>query len=285
VKDEEVDHPPQNGEPAKAGIGVLILKGFLWLPVICLLLVILSVFLQSVSVWLEIPFRMGLGWAFHLQHTLPEIRWSAEMVFSSLIAMALAALSLNYVARRLCLLRDSKAPVWTWRATAGVTLSVAVLFGSAVCGAGIVHQMSWLMRTEWITDGFGASLYGPNANKARQLVFLTKDYGSQAGGYLPKYLEDLQYSMEEPGDIQPLLIPKSQDGAVPEPWIYLGASLPTNAPAWLPILAQPRPIKTSQKSMRVVFLMSGESKVLNEQEYQTLLSRRRAYLQEKSNRP
>lgn len=245
---------------------------------ILLLLVVLLFILEPFGVVLEVPFRLFAGWAFHLQHTLPDVSWSVEMIVSSVIAIILASFSLDVVARRLCIRHDTKQPAWSWRATVGVTLGVAVLFGSAICGTGIVHQMSWLMRSEWITDGFSGQLFGSDANKARQLVMLAKSFGNQAGGYLPERLEDLQDYMEEPGDIQPLLIPKTRNGEVPEPWIYLGSRLPTNAPGWLPVLVQPRPTKLRHQNMRVVFSLDGESKALNEEEYQVLLSRWRGYL-------
>lgn len=277
------DQPSHDTVPARGPTfkkaGVLLLRGFLWLILVFLLLILIAIFIQPLSVLLEVPFRLGAGWAFHLQHTLPEIRWSMEMILSSVSAVLVAAFSLNYVASRLLTKDSSKAPAWSWRATAGVTLGVAVLFGSSICGAGIVHQMSWLMRTEWITDGFSGRLFGPDANKARQLVMLAKSFGNQAGGYLPERLEDLQDYMEGPEGVQPLLIPKTRNGEVPEPWIYLGSRLPTNAHGWLPVLVQPRPTKVRGQNLRVVFSLDGESKALNEEEYQVLLSRRRGYLQ------
>jgi len=265
--------------------GVVLLRCFLWLILIFLLLILIATVIMPLSVLLEVPFRLGAGWAFHLQHTLPEIRWSMEMILNSVGAVLLAAFSLNYVASRLYTKDSSKAPAWSWRATAGVTLGVAVLFGSSICGAGIVHQVSWLMRTEWITDGFSGQLFGPDANKARQLVMLAKSFGNQAGGYLPERLEDLQDFMEEPGDIQPLLIPKTRDAEVPEPWIYLGSRLPTSAPGWLPVLVQPRSTKVRGQNLRVIFSLDGESKALNEKEYQVLLSRLRGYLQSQPVKP
>lgn len=252
-----------------------IFRTLLILVVLLLLLIITSPFFFV----LEVPFRLFAGWAFHLQHTLPDVSWSVEMIVSSVVAIILASFSLDVVARRLCIRRESKQAAWSWRATVGVTLGVAVLFGSAICGTGIVHQMSWLMRSEWITDGFSGRLFGPDANKARQLVMLAKSLGNQAGGYLPERLEDLQDYMEEPGDIQPLLIPKTRNGEVPEPWIYLGSRLPTNAPGWLPVLVQPRPTIMRHQNMRVVFSLDGASQALDEKAYQVLLSRWRGYLQ------
>jgi hypothetical protein len=279
MKDDQPSHDtvPARGTTFKKA-GVLLLRGFLWLILVFLLLILIATVIQPLSVLLEVPLRLGVGWAFHLQHTLPEIRWSMEMIVSGVSAVFLAAFSLNYVASRLYAKASSKVSAWSWRATAGVTLGVAVLFGSAICGAGIVHQISWLMRSEWITDGFSGRLFGPDANKARQLVMLAKSLGTQAGGYLPEHLKDLQNFMEEPDDIQPLLIPKTQNGEVPEPWIYLGSRLPTNAPGWLPVLVQPRPMKMRGQNLRVVFSLDGESKALNEEEYQVLLSRWRGYL-------
>lgn len=277
------DQPSHDTAPARGPTlkiaGVVLLRGFLWLILVFLLLILIAIFIQPLSVLFEIPLRLGAGWAFHLQHTLPEIRWSMEMILSSVSAILMAAFSLNYVASRLSTKDSSKAPAWSWRATAGVTLGVAVLFGSSICGSGIVHQVSWLMRTEWITDGFSSQLFGPDANKARQLVMLAKSLGNQAGGYLPERLQDLQDFMEEPGDIQPLLIPKTRNAEVPEPWIYLGSRLPTTAPGWLPVLVQPRSTKVRDQNLRVVFSLDGESKALNEKEYQVLLSRWRGYLQ------
>ena len=277
--DEPSQEPPLSRPKAIKGAAVSLLRGMWRLFTILLLLIVLLFIFEPFGFALEVPLRLGAGWAFHLQHTLPEIRWSMEMILSSVSAILMAAFSLNYVASRLFTKDSSKAPAWSWRATAGVTLGVAVLFGSSICGAGIVHQVSWLMRTEWITDGFSGQLFGPDANKARQLVMLAKSFGNQAGGYLPERLEDLQDFMEEPGDIQPLLIPKTRNSEVPEPWIYLGSRLPTIAPGWLPVLAQPRPTKVRDQNLRVVFSLDGESKALNEKDYQVLLSRWRGYLQ------
>ncbi len=278
------DNEPSQQTPslrptAIRGESVSLLSGMLRLLLILVVLLLLLIIAPPFLFVLEVPFRLFAGWAFHLQHTLPDVSWSVEMIVSSVIAIILASFSLDVVARRLCIRHDPKQASWSWRATVGVTLGLAVLFGSAICGTGIVHQLSWLMRSEWITDGFSSQLFGPDANKARQLVMLAKSLGNQAGGYLPERLEDLRDYMEEPVDIQPLLIPKTRNGEVPEPWIYLGSRLPTNAPGWLPVLVQPRPTKVRDQNLRVVFSLDGESKALNEEEYQVLLSRWRGYLQ------
>jgi|GEM_PF-2770366 len=277
--DEPAQESPISRSKAVKAAGLSLLHGIWRLFTILLLLIVLLFIFEPFGFVLEVPFRLFAGWAFHLQHTLPDVSWSVEMMVSSVIAIILASFSLDVVARRLCIRHDAKQAAWSWRATVGVTLGVAVLFGSAICGTGIVHQMSWLMRSEWITDGISSQLFGLDANKARQLVMLAKSFGNQAGGYLPEHLEDLQDFMEEPGDIQPLLIPKTRNGEVPEPWIYLGSRLPTNAPDWLPVLAQPRPTKMRGQNLRLVYSLDGESTALDEKAYQVLLSRWRGYLQ------
>jgi hypothetical protein len=204
------------------------------------------------------------------------------MIVSALIAVLLASFSLDAVARRLCLKHDSKQSAWSWRATAGITLSVVVLFGSAICGTGIVHQVGWLMRTEWTTDVFeDGGPFSRNANKARQLVMLAKMYASQAGGVLPERLEDMKSFMEPGEDMKPLLIPGAKAGEISEPWIYLGSKLPSDAPYWVPVLVEPRSTLKHQ-TKRMVYTFDAVGNLMSEEEYQILLSKWRGYLQEKA---
>lgn len=281
------EEPSSENRPAAESAlrreGVRLLRGCLWLIIIVLVLFLVLNILGSLGFLLEIPLRLGAGWAFHLQHTLPEIHWSAGMIVSSVIAVLAAAFSLNFVARQLCPMAPPAKPAWSWSATTGVTLGVAVLFGSAICGAGIVHQAGWLLRTDWITDGYSGRLFGPDTERARQLVVAAKSLSRQTSR-LPEYLEELQYYVEE-GDLRPQLVPKSINGEIPEPWIYLGSGLRNDAPDWMPVLAQPRPTKVRQQNMRVVLLFDGTSKAMNEEEYQALLSKWRAYRQETVSQP
>lgn len=281
MTDDETHHESPSGKgssPRK--LFVLLFRTTLWLVFILLLLIIVTAVLPPVV--FEVPLRLVGGWAFHLRHTLPDVRWSVEMVVSALIAVLLASISLDAVARRLCIIEDTKQASWSWRASAGVTLGVAVLFGSAICGTGIVHQVGWLMRTEWTTNGFGDyGLSNHNANKARQLVMLVKMYASQAGGVLPEQLEDMQSFMEPGEDLKSLLIPVAKAGEISEPWIYLGSNLPSNAPYWVPVLVQPRSTLKNQ-TKRIVFTLDAVGNLMSEEEYQALLSRWRGYLQEKN---
>ena len=281
-EEPSADTPPAQDSGLKRA-GIRLLRGFLWLLVLLPLIVIATVS-EPLSILLEIPLRLGAGWAFHLQHTLPQIIWSPGMIVSAVVAVLLGAFTLDFVARKLFFEETSPASGWSWRSTTGVTLGVAVLFGSAICGAGIVHQAGWLMRTEWVTYGFSGRLFGPDTERARQLVMLAKSLGNQAGGRLPERLEEMQYYVEE-GDMRPLLVPKALNGDIPEPWIYLGSKLPFDAPDWMPVLVQPRPTRVRHQNMRVVFSFDGNGKAMNEEEYQTLLSKRRAYLQEKGLQP
>jgi hypothetical protein len=271
--------PPLSRPKAIKAAAVSLLRGILHLFLILLLLIVLVLVVEPLGFVLELPLRLVFGWALHLWRTLPEVRWSSEMLVSGFLAVALAAVSLHWMARWLCSRLFSGKEQWSWRGTLAVTMIVMVLFCSAMSGTGVVHQAAWLMRTEWIVDDFYSKPLGRDLNRARQLAMAAVIHANEHNGQLAQRLEDVDEDIFDPGELAKLLVPAVKGDEIPEPWIYLGGELPPHSPGWLPLLVQPRPHQTKHGLVRTVITLNNGSEILDDKAYQALLSRRRGYLQ------
>jgi hypothetical protein len=238
-----------------------------------LLFLLLAIFLLFVgdSALVEVAFHIAFGWLVFLWRNFPQLHWNPELLASGAIALIMAAGALHLFASWILSCRKSES-FWKKRATLASVMAIVVLFAAAISGIGAGHQVGWLSDVRW----FGYSESRPVLRQESDAVGIysgLKIWQEDEDAY-PDHLEEMEADLAVKGffgstDASPY-------GSTPEPWIYLAAGLPTNAPDWLPLLAAPRSVKSD--GTRLVLLKNGDRQWLNAGQYQDLMDRRRDYL-------
>ncbi len=87
-----------------------------------------------------VPFHLAFGWALYAQRTWPAVTVSPSAIAGALITFA----ALVIVAHGLATRARSGWPLrWTFAALG----AVVAMFAASIAGAGVVHQLGWLMTT------------------------------------------------------------------------------------------------------------------------------------------
>jgi len=128
-------------------VGVLIAVGF------CLCI--------GLTIAVEIPLRLLLGWFFYLSETLPRISVSISGVLSAVVTFVLLLGGMCLLLRRVLPPANSSsaAEVGTshspFSLSLRATIAILLLFASGISLVGIVHQSVWLFSsTDQIVNGF-----------------------------------------------------------------------------------------------------------------------------------
>lgn len=250
-------------------IGKVLWRIFLSLLIVFVLLVVLDLFL------LEVPFHLLLGWVMFLRETLPQVRTDAGMIVSGIVALFLATWGLHRFVAWLTSQLPSYSRPWKWQSTLAVTVLILLLFSSALAGIGIGHQVGWLSQIRWTSMRWLDK--NRDTRNATLLGVAIRSWAAEHGDVYPEVLDLALVSARFGKSPDPLeiLLGRGTD-QMPEPWIYFGAGMTSDAPDWLPVVAAPRP--STKDGTRYVHSKGGADDFLTPKEYQELLQKWRAYM-------
>jgi hypothetical protein len=105
-----------------------------------LLIAFLLVILFGAAFAVTLPFHLAFGWALYAQRIWPTVTLSPSAIASALITLAALVAVAQGLARR-------ARPGWPLRWTFAGIGAVVAMFAASIAGAGVVHQLGWLMTT------------------------------------------------------------------------------------------------------------------------------------------
>lgn len=106
---------------------------------------------------LELMFWLVAGWARFTVDTLPRVSVSWGHVAMAAATVALLSFGLHRFLKWLA--PSMGGPEWRWRWTLSAVALLALLFGTSVASAGIVHQTAWLASQPMFEDRWGRRRY------------------------------------------------------------------------------------------------------------------------------
>lgn len=248
----------------------ILLRWFLRLVLVLFLLAILTSIVEPFV--FEVPIRLVLGWLIFLSKTVPQVQLNAGAIASAVVCLAAAMWGLHCFAGWITKLRASPM-VWKGRLTLAVTALGLLLFSSAIAGIGIVHQLGWLRQVKWVNDWNWLAQHRM-VLPAQKLAMGVKSWADENGGAFPPNLNTVMKTFEKEVPLE--VLAPHRGGETPEPWIYLGGGLTSDAPGWLPVVVAPR--ATGKKKTRLVIDKNVESWWLTELQYRELIDRWRLHL-------
>ena len=235
--------------------------------VLYILLCLLELLLLGSAVELEFPFRLAFGWIFYFFDVVPKTQLNLELLLSSLGALLLAATGLQFFMARLFVPRR-----WPWRWTLMWCGLLVVMFGTSIAAVGIVHQTGWLFRLpKWIDmRGFGVRMQA--LNQAKHVLIAARIHAKEHEGRLPDTCAEMMPEIVSEARI----FWATMDRGMPlEPLVYAGAGLSDTDDGNLLVIWTQRP---SADGRRVVMRLDGSGSFVREEEFQSMLVSRQAFL-------
>ena len=216
------------------------------------------------------PFRLLVGWFFHLRAVLPNLSWSLEMILCSLGAAALGIAGMQSLMPRLA------GRAWPWRWTLAWFGLLVMLFATSIAAVGVVHQAAWLLRSPWFEMG-GRSRVIMSASNARQLVAACKLYAADHSGMLPASVAELLRDEIIPDT--KILFGRLGEKMPDEMWAYLGAGLRDSDDGELPVVISP---SANARGQRVIACLDGSAGLRDKTQVEAALALLREHAARKS---
>ena len=109
---------------------------------------------------------MGLGWAWYVARTYPEVQVAPAGVATATVCLILfvvgSQLFLNWLYRAVQHRAGRKSDLhgnerWKWRWTASLTTVIVLMFVAGMSVVGMTHQLGWLFNSKepWVESGSG----------------------------------------------------------------------------------------------------------------------------------
>lgn len=120
-----------------------------WRRLGCLILVAFFVLLVLVVMpepLTLVPWTILTGWIVVMGDVIPRMTWNWEMIATGLVCLVVFVTGFHWFAGWMYRHRSPDAR-WPWRWSLSVTLSVILLFGAGIAVIGLVHQTTWLAKT------------------------------------------------------------------------------------------------------------------------------------------
>ena len=236
--------------------------------------VVLS-FLFSFFVHFIAVFHLLTGWLLFVWRMLPFIQLNPGMIVSFLLSLGVAVWLLHLAVTGICFKTGRKAP-WPLKNTVAVTTLVLVLFGAAIVGTGIGHQIAWMNQERVLTVAGSNKIYEKSKRSFTHNVWgVLKQWADAHGGHYPSSLHELVPNyIDDLKTFSQLYFWSPVRSGPYEPWIYLGASLTTSDPGHLPLLVSPRPFYSGQY---VVCRINGSVTSETPENYRKAMADWRAY--------
>ncbi|MFO1439123.1 MAG: hypothetical protein U1F81_12475 [Verrucomicrobiaceae bacterium] len=234
---------------------------FRWLRLIgrtVVIVVLLLILLAGAFELLEAPFRLVLGWLFHLRNVLPALSWSLESILCSLGALLLGVVGLHLLMPKLT------GRAWPLRWSVAWCGLLTLLFATSVAAVGIVHQTGWLFRAPWFETKFFSAMR--SVNNARQVILSCHQYAAKHHESFPSGLHELG---TEKIVADTRIYFGHPDRKMPEEaWVYLAAGLKATDNPALPVLLSP---STSPAHQRIIGRLDGSTELVDEAEVEKAL--------------
>jgi hypothetical protein len=140
-----------------------------WVAIFCGVVFLLLIVVNGPVFVLQVPFLLALGWIAFLLDSWSRLHVGPAAIGGAVLCLVLLCLGAQrFLGWLWPLLRDDATARWPWRWTLSGIALLGLLFSAATATIGVVHQVSWLVRT----DGrLIESSWGPLAerNRARSL--------------------------------------------------------------------------------------------------------------------
>ncbi len=239
----------------------------IWWGLKVAVVVIILIFFLGLFSLLELPFRLVFGWVFYLVEVVPQTRINPELLLSSSAALLLSITGMQWLMRKFC---DRNR--WPWRFTLAWCGILVVMFGTSIAAVGIVHQTGWLFRLpKWI-EMRGFSMQAQAMNNAKQVLLAAKQHAKDHDGRLPDTCAEMMPEIVSEARIFWATVDR---GMPLEPLVYAGAGMSDTDAGNLLVIWTPRP---SADGRRVVMRLDGSGSFVREEEFQSMLVSRQAFL-------
>ena len=214
----------------------------LWVVIrrICVLVIIFMVMVLAATLdpmILTAVVHLVVGWFLFIWRELPLVQVNPSLAFSLLMSLGVAMWLLHRAVSGLCL-RSGAKPKWAIRHTLAVTTLILVLFGAAIVGTGVGHQVALLKRDPMTSDSVED---GRRFSTAVNLCTLLSVWAEDHDGRYPLSLQQLVPSLMDEEDAIKSFSWSAALGGEAEPLVYLGGFLTTGDPDNLPLIVSPRP--------------------------------------------
>ena len=181
--------------------------------------------------------HLVVGWFYFIRRVLPLVQVNPGLILSSLFSLGLAVWLLHRVVYGFCL-KSGTNTQWTFKHTLAVTTLILVLFGSAIAGTGVGHQIAWLKREPMASYSGQDSL---RLSRVGKLCILLNEWAEDHDGRYPESLKQLVPSLVDEEDAFRSFYWSPWNSQLAETLVYLGGNLTISDPDTLPLIVSPRP--------------------------------------------